>query len=350
MAKVAVIVPVYKVPFEYLDQCLESIIHQTYADLEIIIVDDGSPKEWAAKCDSFLSTDKRIRVFHKENGGLSDARNYGLNACTSEWITFVDGDDWIENNFIELFIDRISSEKKYADIYYFSGYRNYPNQEIEGVPYFEDGKRFVSYQEREILQTKCFTNHVCKNGNIRGITISSAWAKVYSTAFLKENNLLFPIVPYDEDSLFYLETLEKATAIEYVSKPVYHYRFTEGSIVNRYRPNAKKEQEIYLKYIYDFALRNNKQSDFINCINYRVITSILLLIKQYFYNEENKAGLIKRHKELAALLEKEPYLTAIKKIELKKLRRNPKLKLILVRLHLFSAVEWGRRITHKSIS
>lgn len=350
--RIAVVVPVYKVPFEYLDQCMESIINQTYRNLEIIIVDDGSPEKWAVKCDSYAEKDDRIRVIHKENGGLSDARNKGLAASASPWITFIDGDDWVDEHFLQWFAERIDEEtgkKEIAEMYYFSGYRNYPQKQTEGVPHFEDGTRFASYQEREDLQTKCFTNHSMIGGNIKGITVSSAWAKVYRTDFLKQNDLLFPIVPYDEDSLFYIEAIEKASLIEYVAKPVYHYRFTAGSIVNRYRPNAEREQEIYLGYIFDFAKRCGKSEDFVNKAYMRVMTSMLLLIKQYFYHPENKAPLLKRHAACKACFQSEPYRTALKKLDPSVMRKKPRLKLLLLKLHLYSFVERGRQIGQKKI-
>lgn len=100
MQKISVVVPVYKVPFEFLDQCIKSIVNQTYNNFEVIIVDDGSPDEWADKCDSYSEEDSRIRVIHKKNGGLSDARNKGLEEAKAEWITFIDGDDWIEKIFL----------------------------------------------------------------------------------------------------------------------------------------------------------------------------------------------------------------------------------------------------------
>ena len=346
---IAVVVPVYKVPFEYLDQCINSIINQTYKDLEIIIVDDGSPKEGADKCDCYAQNDERIRVIHKTNGGLSDARNTGLASAASEWITFIDGDDWVDEHFLEWFADRVNGEDSLSDMYYFSGYRNYPQKEIEGVPHFPDGTLFKTYQERENLQTKCFTNHVAIGGNTKGITVSSAWAKVYNTGFLKSNNLEFPIVPYDEDSLFYIEAIERASTIEYVAKSVYHYRFTEGSIVNRYRPNAIKEQEIYLGYIFDFAKRHNKSDDFISKAYMRVMTSMLLLIKQKFYHPENTDSLWKRHKECKACFENDPYCTALRELDTSVMRRNPKIKLLMLKLHLYGLVEHGRQMRQRNV-
>ncbi|MBR3241542.1 MAG: glycosyltransferase [Parasporobacterium sp.] len=97
---ISIIVPVYKVP-QYLDRCVESIIGQTYDNLEIILVDDGSPDNCPAMCDSWAGKDSRIRVVHKENGGLSDARNAGLEIAAGELIGFVDSDDWIAPEMYE---------------------------------------------------------------------------------------------------------------------------------------------------------------------------------------------------------------------------------------------------------
>lgn len=97
---VSIIVPIYKVE-PYLRRCLDSIVNQTYTNLEIILVDDGSPDGCPQICDEYAARDKRITVIHKENGGLSDARNAGLDICKGDYISFVDSDDWINNCYIE---------------------------------------------------------------------------------------------------------------------------------------------------------------------------------------------------------------------------------------------------------
>jgi len=99
MEKISVIVPVYKVE-EYLRKCVDSIINQSHSNLEIILVDDGSPDNCPAICDDYAKIDSRVKVIHKTNGGLSDARNAGLDIAAGEYIFFVDSDDWIENNTI----------------------------------------------------------------------------------------------------------------------------------------------------------------------------------------------------------------------------------------------------------
>ena len=232
----------------------------------------------------------------------------------------------------------------------YSGYRNYPNKQVEGVPYFPKGTQFKTYKEKEDLQTKCFTNHMAINGNIKGITISSGCMKVYSVRFLKDNRLFFPKVPYDEDSLFYLISIEKASKVEYVGDSVYHYRFTEGSIVNRYRPNAIKEQELYLGYIFNFINENHKSEDFKKKAYMRVMTSMLLLIKQNFFNNENNESFFKRQHECSRLFKKEPYKTALKKLDTSKMRRNARIKFYMLKLHLYYFIEKGRQANLRRIT
>ena len=105
---VSVIVPVYKVE-PYLDRCVASILAQTYPNLEVILVDDGSPDNCPALCDAWAQRDARIRVIHKKNGGQSDARNVGLDAASGAYISFVDSDDYIAENFIETLYDLLMS-------------------------------------------------------------------------------------------------------------------------------------------------------------------------------------------------------------------------------------------------
>ena len=99
MDLISVIVPVYQVE-EYLDRCVQSIVDQTYTNLEIILVDDGSPDRCPQMCDEWAKRDSRIRVIHKENGGLSDARNAGMQAASGTYIAFVDSDDWVSERYI----------------------------------------------------------------------------------------------------------------------------------------------------------------------------------------------------------------------------------------------------------
>ena len=97
---VSIIVPIYGVE-KYIASCIDSILNQTYENFELILVDDGSPDKSGVICEKYAISDKRIKVFHKENGGLSDARNYGLSYANGEYVTFIDSDDLVEKNFLK---------------------------------------------------------------------------------------------------------------------------------------------------------------------------------------------------------------------------------------------------------
>lgn len=120
--KISVIVPVYKVE-NFLDRCVESIVGQTYENLEIILVDDGSPDNCPSMCDKWAEKDRRIKVIHKENGGVSSARNAALDIVSGDYIGFVDSDDWIDPGMYEFLYE--NSQKYDADISYCGTFYNY---------------------------------------------------------------------------------------------------------------------------------------------------------------------------------------------------------------------------------
>ena len=120
---VSVIIPIYKVE-EFIHECVESVLSQTYKDFEILLVDDGSTDSCGEICDDFSKSDNRIKVIHKQNGGLSDARNVGLSLARAEYIYFLDSDDWIENNLLECVLEKM--EKGY-DMVVFNYYTVFPD-------------------------------------------------------------------------------------------------------------------------------------------------------------------------------------------------------------------------------
>lgn len=333
MKKLCFVVPVYKVPYMLLKECILSILNQTYNNIELILVDDGSPDDCGKICDSFAQSDNRVIVVHKMNEGLSEARNSGTKICSAEWITFVDGDDWVDVDFAESFMSRVQNQSNKADFYMYNGYRNYSDKEVICTPYYEDGTRFITYTERENLQKECCLVPTRSNGN--QLFIGSGWAKVYNLSFLKNHNLYFSPVPYGEDSIFFMYSVEKASTIEYISKPVYHYRDTEGGMVNGFRVKADEEQQIYVKELFAFAARHNKSSNFIDTLYYRVFISLQRVLSQKFYNKQYKKNYYKRYKESKSYCSMKPFGEMFSHIKYNSLNRNSKIKYIIIRLRLY---------------
>ncbi|MGN1064496.1 MAG: glycosyltransferase family 2 protein [Thermoguttaceae bacterium] len=333
MADFSFVVPVYKIPRDMLRECVDSLTNQTYREVEIVLVDDGSPDDCGKICDELAGLDSRIKVVHQANGGLSAARNAGLLRCAAPWVTFVDADDWVELDFAESFFRRISAQEKKADFYIYNGFKSYASREIVGAPYYADGARFESYEERERLQSECFM------GPTRSMEIpsfiGSAWAKVFNRAFLSGNGLTFPDVPFGENSIFFLYAVEKANAVEYAAEPVYHYRDVEDGMVNSYRPNADAEQKLFLEKIFEFAEVSGKSAEFKDRLYLRVFMSAQRCLIQKFYHEEYTGKGLSRFRDCENFLRQKPFADLFRHIRFLDLNRNSKIVYLLLRWKLY---------------
>lgn len=207
---VSVIVPIYKVE-NYLRECVDSIISQSYNNLEIILVDDGSPDNCPKICDEYVLQDSRIKVIHKPNGGLSDARNAGIEVAKGEYLSFVDSDDVIHSQMIEVLIKPLIEDKSV---------KMSACQFLE----FDDGKEFDKNIELKPSETIDFQEYFTK----RIWTI--AWAKVYEKSLFE--NIKYPVGRYHEDEFTTYKVCYEAKKVAYTESQLYFYRQREGSIMN----------------------------------------------------------------------------------------------------------------------
>ena len=216
---ISVIVPVYKVEL-YLEKCIQSIQSQTYQNLEIILVDDGSPDACPSICDKYAKTDKRICVIHQENGGLSNARNTGLNAAHGDYIAFVDSDDYIHPEMLNT-LYRIKKDT-HSDIaackYAYVSTKSGPiNTTISSPP-------SIKIYENDAILYEFFTF----NSTFSAVV----WNKLYDKTLL--NNLRFPINTKHEDEYLSHKVLLKAKRLTYVDEVLYYYLQRANSIMSSY--------------------------------------------------------------------------------------------------------------------
>ena len=228
----------------------------------------------------------------------------------------------------------------------YNGYRNYSDKEVICTAYYDDGVRFSTYEERELLQKECCLVPTRNYGD--QLFIGSGWAKVYNRNHLVKNNLYFQVIPYGEDSIFFMYSVEESRVVEYVSKPVYHYRDTEGGMVNGFRKNADKEQDIYTQYLFEFAHKYNKKEEFIKILYLRVFISMQRVVSQKFFNPLNPDSLYQRWKDSIQYFSKTPYKDIYKKINYSTLNRNSKVKYILFRFHLYGLQNFTRNVYNRS--
>lgn len=214
--KISVIVPVYNVE-EYITKCLKSICEQTYLNLEIILVDDGSTDESGKICDEFAGGDNRIKVIHKTNGGLSDARNAGLEIATGEWIGFVDSDDYIHEQMYELLAEAMIEE--HADIVYCkrvivrdSVMENYVDSDAK--------ESWLSLNALEKMYQPGFAGMA-----------TVAWNKLYKKEIFE--HLRFPKGMFFEDNYIIHRVYEKAQKVVFIDRTLYFYMERGGSIMRK---------------------------------------------------------------------------------------------------------------------
>lgn len=210
--KISVIVPIYKVE-PYLRKCLDSIVNQTYRNLEIILVDDGSPDNCGAICDEYAAKDQRVRVIHKANGGLSSARNAALEIATGAYIGFVDSDDWIEVKMFEVLLSGLQTAG--ADISVCGHYEEYKSHRKE----FTWPKQLVLDKERAL--EKLLQNDQMKN---------LVWDKLFCRNLF--DNIRFPEGKTFEDMAIMHWLFLQAEKVVCLPNALYHYLQRSGSIVD----------------------------------------------------------------------------------------------------------------------
>lgn len=229
MELVSVIVPVYNVE-KYLSQCIKSILGQTYKNIEVILVNDGSLDESGKICDSFLELDSRIKVIHKENEGLGYARNTGLEYVSGEYVTFVDSDDYVDDNMIEELINGL--KKNGADTC-IGGFKRIND---EGKIKFEEHyieKFYSGEKECEEVLSRMYGSAPDKHDAIR----MSVWNVLYSMNIIRENNLRFPSerVYISEDIIWDTDYYKYARGVQVIDAVTYNYRIVEGSLTQKYK-------------------------------------------------------------------------------------------------------------------
>lgn len=256
-ALISVIVPVYKVE-KYLNDCIESILAQTYENLEIILVDDGSPDDCPVMCDQWAKREPRIQVIHKENGGLSDARNAGMKIASGRYVCFVDSDDFISKYYVEQ-MHTVAVENKVplvaCDMRTF-----YDNDQI--------------YDRRENSSVSCVLNsEEALNDVIHGVGIRAvAWNKLYERSLLLNEEFL--VGKYHEDEFFTYRIIDKAGRVGYIDEKLYYYRQREGSIMASFSERHLDALEAYigrlelLKRKYPKLYLKDKVTFCISCTSY----------------------------------------------------------------------------------
>lgn len=267
LPKVSVIVPIYKVE-NYLNRCVDSILNQTYKNIEVILVDDGSPDKCGEISDSYAINDSRVKSLHKENGGLSDARNYGMRYLTGEYVVFVDSDDWIKEEMIETLVGLAMDLK--ADIVQSGFYYVYETYLLYDDRYYSEDMLPIQLNKNELMR-EIVINERVKN---------FAWGKLYKTNLIKD--LYFEKGVLFEDVFWAHKVMDRVDKYIICHKPMCYYLQRNDSIVSTY---TVKNLDIIkgLKERHKFIEENYKE--LIN-ESYKILTKTILL--HYYLLNKNR--------------------------------------------------------------
>lgn len=273
MPKLSVVIPVYNVE-PYLRECLDSVLSQSYADWEAVCVNDGSTDGSATILEEYAAKDQRIQVITRSNGGLSAARNTGMNAAQGEYILFLDSDDWLESNALEVVVCSLNGE----DMLCFSGRRfveetktfNFADELLEKA--YESG---MEYYNENALQSRDFA-------------FECVVLRAYKRNFLTDNGLWFKEGIYHEDDLFTPVACCFAKRVKQIQACLYNYRVRANSITTNVTNKAKRLRD-YLEIANALAAFFILRQGFDKTVVYRVITHHFQMAFANASKEEAKA-------------------------------------------------------------
>ena len=229
--KISIIIPIYNVE-RYLPRCLNSIRHQSFKNFEALLIDDDSPDKSARIALAFCKADKRFKYFHKENGGLSDARNYGLERAAGEYISFIDSDDYIHKDFLKImYYECVSND---ADMSYCRFKYSYFNTGLTLPMPFS--------AKKEVMKKEDALNILIKDNYLH----SYAWNKLYKASLFKENDIKYPDM-YFEDIATSGRLLYNSNRIAITDEYLYYYAKRFGSIMSTM--NAEKINDYWLSVL-----------------------------------------------------------------------------------------------------
>lgn len=259
---ISIIVPIYNVE-KYLQRCIDSILKQTFKDFELILVDDGSPDKCGEICDEYKKKDSRVRVIHKENGGLSDARNAGLDIAKGDYIGFVDSDDFINKNMYQVLYEAIINTRAEVSQCKFKYFSN--ESEIKEINYGDE--EYKLYRNTEAIES------VIEN-EILNVNV---WNKLYSRHLFKD--IRFPKGKIHEDEFVTYKLFFYSNRICYVNKELYYY-FNNSQGIMRSNSILKKldwieaieERNEFLLNTAEIDLYNRSNKNlFFNLVKYKYI-------------------------------------------------------------------------------
>lgn len=315
--EVSVIVPVYNVE-QYLKRCLDSLVNQTFENIEIIALNNGSIDNSLNILKEYAKKDERIKIIDNDNLGVSEARNIGISQSKGEYIVFVDSDDWIDTNMVEVLHKSIESND--CDLVMCTYVREFTDHSKEKVFNLPEESLYVNEEVKDKLLRKLVGPIGRELANPEYLdALGTVWAKMYRTSLLKDKDLRFvdlKEIGSGEDTLFNIFVFNEVSKVILLNKPMYHYwRGNSNSITSRYIPDFVEKRRNYFNYMKDFIKDNNLGNQYEIALNNRICTSVLGM-GLLECSKSNDISFFNKIKNIKGILKEDYIDSAYKNLEL----------------------------------
>ena len=323
MIKVSVIVPVYKVPLEYLRASLDSLTIQTMQECEFILVSDGAPEIESSICEEYASKDARFKFFKCEHAGVSATRNYGIEKAQGEYITFVDADDWIEPGTCDTTYS--FAKKNNSDIVFCESILHENNIEKCGNFSPFPISHFSKSNIDDVIRATLFTE------SIKDVSIPLVACKLIKRNIIIDNDIRYSTdLQFSEDRLFNIQCYQHCKVFSYTNQFLYHYRIHSSSATRKFTPNAYNE---YVRFFSFFS--PNIQKEFSSYISLEILRCFFLSWSTCYMHKENNIPYAKRMHELCDIVRSNQIQNAIAACDKTKIAPLIKFELFLFKRNLF---------------
>lgn len=333
--KFSIIIPIYNVEEKLLKRCIESVLQQDYKYYELLLIDDGSTDGSGDFCDEIGSRSDKVKVFHKSNGGVTTARNFGIDKAIGDYIVFIDNDDWIDKNYLNN-LNSIINDNINADIVYFNSVDVSENGETKDKCLDKNQGMLSKKDVYEMVLD--FVGSGYKHRNIK-YGFLEVWGKVYSRDFINRNKLrFFEDMTIADDLVFNLSCLLKLEKGIYYYDQFLYYRFNNTeSDVNRYHSEIQTNDRAFINHLNDLLINKLDREDIQTALTKRYVVCANGVIQFDMIHKKNPKGYIKRLQDLKSFVKSEPYKTAIKNCKISWLNsKRMRICTLLLRFRLFN--------------
>jgi len=307
---ISVVIPFYRTHKDLFSRCMSRIPIKENLGYEVIVIDDGSPREYYATLEEYEDY-PFVRIIHTENKGVSSARNRGIQEAEGKWILFCDSDDYMDTEALRKIAD--NAENYTSDVVIFNGGRDGNGRIRYNTTFLKEGINYAAEKSNKIsVMESALTAGLLPEGYIQSFSLGAPYCKLIRTDFLRDNEIYFDTtVKLAEDTLFSLELFNKARDIQFIDINLYYYVNNPQSVTRVYRPGLSADMDIFFERTADFLKKAGLDKELEKGYYTRVQFEIGRSFRLQFFNPKNKDP--HPRKTYLEFVSKEPYRTALKK-------------------------------------